>query len=166
VLISNNNEAGISFWYPFARRGNPVRVIPTSTYYRFLKLRVVINIVLILFGAVLLLRNSYASGTFDIFAAAVTISTAGRLWFFLPTRRITVTRNTSIVAFPAAAIDFSGTFIALGIVLLLFSEQGTEDLVGQLPIIISSLFFIYAVLPLCAATAFQFGVGRPKPSGK
>jgi len=164
VLIEDGTQAGVSFWYPFGFRDGkgPVRVMYWEAYRRYLRLRVGLNVALLVFGLLLFDSRIYTDPLYEAFAALVLVSTVQKLWIFIPRGKITVTRTTSVKLLPLAGLDFAGTYLLLGIMLLVFADQtGPEHFGAQLwPLAL--VLVLFSSLPVITASNFLMRGRRPQ----
>lgn len=168
VIIRDQDNIGISFWYPlFWRRllssGIPLRVIDWERYRRWLPIRAASNIVLLGFGLALLIQSVYSERLFYVFALSAMISTAVRLRVFWPNVRIRLNRRVVLTPYPLAAIDFAGTYFILGLVLFVYSSQSDADHASGMAGLIGGFFLLYGLSSLICGILFALGVGRRIP---
>lgn len=156
VLIQDGQQSGVSFLYPLGFGGGPqpCNVIRWDTYRKWLRLRVGLNVVFIVFGLLLLDHRLYTDTLYNIYAALVLAFTAVKAWLFLPRVTMTVTQSTSVKLLPMAGFDFSGTFIVLGIMLLVFSAQADQQHTGAQFVFLAIAFMCLGALPLVTLGKF------------
>jgi hypothetical protein len=168
VVIRDQNNAGISFWYPLYWRrllssGTPLKVVDWERYRRWLPIRAASNIVLLGFGLALLIPSVYSDRLYYAFAISAIISTGVRLRVFWPNMRIRLNRRVVLSPSPLAAIDFSGTYLVLALLMFVYSSQADAEHASGAAAAIGSLFFVYGLAPLICGISFILGVGRRIP---
>jgi hypothetical protein len=160
ILLRDPSQSGINFYYPWIRKGHPVRVVPWSTYKKWLRVRASSNVLLLIFGLILCNAAFYSDIRFNIFATLVLASTASRLWFFYPRAKLELSQHTSTQWFPMAGLDFSGSFFVIAVMQLAFESQPDPGPDGSIIANLSLATFALAILTLCPAIFYALGIGR------
>jgi hypothetical protein len=161
ILLEDRKKSGVSFFYPFALRGRSIKIVPWSLYSKWLPLRGISNLVLLLVGGLFLLDNRIYSDTrFNIYAAAVVVSTVARLWFFFPRGEMVIATTTSARLVPLIGLDFSATFFVSAEMQLIFASQPGTGQLGAFIAMAAFAVILFGILTLCPALAFLLGVGK------
>jgi hypothetical protein len=160
ILLRDPSQSGINFYYPWSKKGHSVRVVPWSTYRKWLRLRAGSNVLLFICGLLLCHAAFYTDDRFNVYATIVLVSTASRLWFFYPRAKLELSQSTSTQWLPIAGLDFSGSFFVIAVMQLAYESQPDPGPDGPITASLSWGTFALAILTICPAIFYALGKGR------